>query len=244
MDRRATGLILVVVGVIGLLAFPLYAGLAWNDSPAGYGPSIPWNTGMMGQRTWTASGQITFEEAVARFQDYVAATGNEDLALLEVMEFENNYYAIVYEKSTGIGALELLIDKAGGSRFGMMGGMMGRQGVVYPEPGPNMMWNTKYDMMMGMGGMMGSRRGFISSNPSASGNMPITAEQAKGYAITYLNQYISGGSLEDPDQFYGYYTIHIVKDGKIYGMLSVNGYTGDVWYHSWHGYFIQEKDFS
>jgi len=34
-----------------------------------------------------------------------------------------------------------------------------------------------------------------------------------------------------------------LKDGKIYGMLSVNGYTGDVWYHSWHGYFIQEQDF-
>jgi len=27
-------------------------------------------------------------------------------------------------------------------------------------------------------------------------------------------------------------------------MLSVNGFTGEVWYHSWHGYFIQEKDFS
>jgi hypothetical protein len=24
-------------------------------------------------------------------------------------------------------------------------------------------------------------------------------------------------------------------------MLSVNGYTGQVWYHTWHGSFIQEK---
>lgn len=25
-------------------------------------------------------------------------------------------------------------------------------------------------------------------------------------------------------------------------MLSVNGYTGAVWYHNWHGQFIQEAD--
>ena len=44
--------------------------------------------------------------------------------------------------------------------------------------------------------------------------------------------------VEKPDQFYGYYTIHILRDGKIYGMLSVNGYTGQVWFHSWHGQFL------
>jgi len=26
-------------------------------------------------------------------------------------------------------------------------------------------------------------------------------------------------------------------------MLSINGYTGDVWYHNWHGDFIQMKEF-
>ena len=28
------------------------------------------------------------------------------------------------------------------------------------------------------------------------------------------------------------------------GMLSVNGYTGQVWYHTWHGPFVQLKDLS
>jgi hypothetical protein len=175
---------------------------------------------------------------VAAFQEYVAATGNKDLAVSEVMEFQNNFYAIVYEKSTGIGAFELLIDKAGNNGYG---GMMYRQGLVYPEPGPNMMWNTKYGMM-GTGGMMGFGRRVIASNPGASVSMPITTEQAKGYAMNYLNKNLPGASLEDPDRFYGYYTIHILKDGKIYGMLSVNGFTGEVWYHTWHGQFIQEKD--
>jgi hypothetical protein len=26
-------------------------------------------------------------------------------------------------------------------------------------------------------------------------------------------------------------------------MLSVNGYTGQIWYHTWHGNFISEKEF-
>jgi hypothetical protein len=91
---------------------------------------------------------------------------------------------------------------------------------------------------------MGSRGSFFSVDSSASANMPITSAQAEMLAMKYLNQNLPGASLEEPDRFYGYYTIHIMRDGKVYGMLSVNGHTGDVWFHSWHGYFIQEKDFS
>ena len=31
---------------------------------------------------------------------------------------------------------------------------------------------------------------------------------------------------------------HFLKDGQVEGMLSVNGSTGAVWYHNWHGAFI------
>lgn len=31
-------------------------------------------------------------------------------------------------------------------------------------------------------------------------------------------------------------------DRKITGMLSVNGYTGQVWYHTWHGTFIASSE--
>ena len=67
--------------------------------------------------------------------------GNPNLEVTEVMEFANNYYAEVREKDTGIGAIELLVEKPGGT--------------VYPEPGPNMMWNTKYGMMSGSGANWG-----------------------------------------------------------------------------------------
>jgi len=50
--------------------------------------------------------------------------------------------------------------------------------------------------------------------------------------------------VEEADRFYGYYTLHVLKDGQIYGMLSVNGYTGQVWYHSWHGPFLGMKEFN
>ena len=42
----------------------------------------------------------------------------------------------------------------------------------------------------------------------------------------------------EADGFYGYYTIHVLSDGQVYGMLSVNGYSGQVWYHNWHGQFV------
>jgi len=90
--------------------------------------------------------------------------------------------------------------------------------------------------MMG-GGMMGSQRG------APTADMPVTKDQAAKIAENYLKSNLPGTSTEEPDVFYGYYTIHIVKDGKIYGMLSVNGYGGQVWYHSWHGQFIQMKEF-
>lgn len=51
--------------------------------------------------------------------------GNPNLAIMEIMEFQNNFYIIYYEKDTGIGAFEMLIWKEE-PRSGMMGGgMMG-----------------------------------------------------------------------------------------------------------------------
>lgn len=50
---------------------------------------------------------------------------------------------------------------------------------------------------------------------------------------------LPGTKAEDAEAFYGYYTLHVLKDGKIYGMLSVNAYTGAVWYHNWHGAFVK-----
>ena len=103
-------------------------------------------------------------------------------------------------------------------------------GIVMPEPGPNVMWNTKYGVM---GGMMGIYR------QSASSPMTVTVDQAKATAQQFLDASFSGTTAGDVDTYYGYYNVDVLKNGNTFGMLSVNGYTGQVWYHSWHGAYIQ-----
>ena len=163
---------------------------------------------------------ITIDAAVAIAQRYSASLGNPDLAVDEVEEYTQNFYVLFYEKSTGNGAFEMLIDKYTGG--------------IYPEMGPNMMWNTKYGMMSG--GMMGLVRG----TPTTA--MPIKVDQAKANAQQYLDASLAGTTVGDVTIFYGYYHVDVLLSGKTYGMLSVNGYTGQVWYHNWHGTFVQKVE--
>jgi hypothetical protein len=139
-----------------------------------------------------------------------------DLAfdISEVMEFQYNFYVDFTEKSTGIHAFEALIDPFTGD--------------LYPEPGPSVMWNTKYGMMSGV----------LWGASSASSPMTVTESQAKNFAQAFLDGYLPGAKTQDAERFYGYYTLNFTKDGRIYGMVSVNGYTGQVWYHSWHGQYL------
>src|SRR4030043_1375254 len=162
---------------------------------------------------------ITFDQAVESARQYLASYGNPDLVLTEIMEFSDNFYAEVEEKSTGIHASELLIDCY--------------TGAVYPEPGPNMMWNTRYGHMGVMMGGWGGRQNEV---------MLVTSERAREISQGWLDKFLPGTSAaKQTDAFYGYYTIHIMKDGQVYGMLRVNGYSSDVWYHTWHGDFFGMK---
>ena len=162
-----------------------------------------------------SEGMISIEDAQAAVEAYIGRLGYDQLDVAEVMEFEHNYYAIVSEHDTGIGAMELLVDKT--------------TGAVGPEMGPNMMWNTRYGMHR-RGGMMGR---FDARNT-------LSEDEAIETAQRWLDDNRPGVAAEaHADPFYGYYTIHTEKDGAIEGMLSVHGTTGQVWYHSWHGAFIQ-----
>ena len=173
---------------------------------------------------------ITISIAVQLFRDYLARLQNADLALHEVEEYQNNFYATYLEKSTGIFAFQMLIWKPGSFWTGSMMGNGMMSGVVMPEPGPNTMWNTKYGVM---GGMMGIYKQ-ISGN-----NLNVTSDEAKTIAQQYLDSRFSGTSTGDVDTFHGYYNVDVLSGGKTFGMLSVNGYSGQVWYHSWHGAYIQ-----
>lgn len=178
------------------------------------------------------SDPLTIAGASEAVNNFLAGLNNDNLVLGEVMIFDNHAYAQIVEKDTGIGAMELLVDPS--SR------------AVYPEMGPNMMWNLKYGRMAGYGGygMMGGWFGF--NRPGAtpgniSADMPVTPAEAVSAAQAYLDGYLGGNLTADEhaDAFYGYYTLHINRDGETIGMLSVNGYTGQVFLHTWHGKLLE-----
>lgn len=249
-QMKSINTLAIVLLAVGLGSLAL--GLAYSAYTAtSYAQSTNWNNGYGNQGMMGQSGQpsqepqssstnsITLDQARQIAQQYLASTGNPNLAIKEIMEFQYNFYIIYYEKDTGIGAFEMLIWKQAPS-YGMMDGGMGMMGgrvasgTVTPEPGPNMMWNTKYGMMSG--GMMGWRN-------QGSSTMAVTKDQALQIAQAYLEANFSNAKVEMATQFYGYYTMDFTVNGQIAGMLSINGYTGQVWYHSWHGGFIQEVEF-
>lgn len=260
---------LTVIAVLALASIIFFAGSmyaranafgfsmmgGWNNN--GYGPSM-----MQGYRnngnTYGPGGMmngygynnvnvtpLTIEPTKAAAEKYLANLTNSDFEIAEIMIFDNNGYVIIKEASTGIGAFELLVDPV--------------SQLAYPEHGPNVMWNLKYsglnhENMMGNGGMMGGgmmggyggnmMQGWDNSAPlDVTAEMTVTPEQAVEYAQKYLDANIAGATVEHPMAFYGYYTIDFNKDGKMAGMLSVNGYSGQVFLHTWHGTFIEEVEF-
>jgi len=190
--------------------------------------------GMMGGTRLYGLEPLTLAEAEEALNDYLTSLGNDDLRLGEIMVFDNHAYAEIVEASTGIGAMEVLVDPVSGN--------------VYPEHGPNMMWNLKYSPMAGfgmMGGMMGQYGGRLSGSSGLgrldpSAEMSVTAPEAIEAAQEYLERYLPGTVADGHAQpFYGYYTLHILRDGETVGMLSVNGYSAQVFLHSWHGDFVE-----
>jgi hypothetical protein len=176
------------------------------------GPGYGW--GMHGQTQ--ATGPVNLDQAVNLVRQALAGYGNPDLVAVEIMEFNNGFYVVVAEKSTKIGAMELIVE---------------RNGIVHPEPGPNMMWNTKYGHMGGGQGMMGG-----------PASQQLTREQARQSVQTWLTQAFPGANAEEGMPFYGYFTFDFKRHGKVLGMASVSAFTGAIWYHTWHGTFVRERE--
>jgi hypothetical protein len=169
----------------------------------------------------TTTSQLTINQAAQIATTYVTSLNSPDLKVTQVEEYTANFYVQVNEQSTGYGAFQLLINKV--------------TGVVTPEMGPNMMWNTKYTFGAGYCNWF---KGTTTATPT------ITLDQAKANAQQYLSTYLPGTTVGDVTTFYGYYNVEVLNAGATYGMLSVNAYTGQVWYHTWHGAFIQELQVS
>jgi hypothetical protein len=193
-----------------------YSGMMNGSGPFAGGAGMMGGRGPMGGYATNGTEQpvTSLDQAQQAVQAYLDRYGNANLAVDEVMEFQQNCYAIVKEKDTATKAFEVLVDR--------------NTGTVFPEYGPNMIWNTKYGMMHWQN--------------SSTQPLTVSPEQATQIAGQWLVQNQPGAMTETPDTFYGYYTLHIMKGGKVTGMLSVNGYTSQVWYHTWHGAFIGMKE--
>ena len=211
------GLLVIGIGAIAASLLLAVGGIGagrmtgWSNGASG---------GMMGRAFSGGRGDIGMDRAVKIAHGVAASYPSGGLAVDEVIEFSNNYYASIRENSTGIGAFEILIDRSSGN--------------VIREPGPDMMWNAKYSMMGG--GMMGGS--------AVSGSKPMTlgTQQAQDVAQRWLDANQTGTTAKAADSFYGFYTVDFQRAGRLVGMLSVNGDSGQVWYHSWHGSFIQLRD--
>ncbi len=129
-----------------------------------------------------------------------------DASLQNFMVFSNNYYAQIVD-ANGIGLGEVLMDRY--------------TGAVYPEMGPNMMWNARY-------GMMGFGFGGTARYDEAA---------AQELAETFLSNYLPGATVSSAQAFSGYYSFDYGRE-QTEGMLSVNAITGEVWVHNWHGIYL------
>lgn len=182
--------------------------------------------------------KISLDRLKNKVDEYIELFA-EKLMIGDMFVFEDSdYYFSITEEETGMGAMELLVDPY--------------TGFIYPEFGPNMMWNLKYGMHNNSGyGMMGIR-GMMSGNYYKKDLLDdkylkrneIHMKDAYDLAKLYIEKKTSSEYTvsQDGHEFYGYYTFHIEKDGATTGMLSVNGFTGEVWFHNWHGTVAQVID--
>jgi len=223
------GTLWFAIAVVAVLGIALTQG-RWNWQGNGYGNSMMQGYGMGGMMGGMGGGMgmmsiypaqaqpILAAEAKARLEAY-ARRFAADAKIKEVMSFSENYYAQVIN-AKGEGVAEVLADRYTGN--------------VYPEPGPNMMWNARSGVgfgMMGNQNMMGTQVA-----PQA---VRYDKAAAQKLAEQFLKGYLPGAKVLEGQAFTGYYTFDYGRK-DIEGMLSVSAYSGEVWVHTWHGVYLGE----
>jgi hypothetical protein len=128
----------------------------------------------------------------------------------EVIWFDNGFY-VELKDGAGQPATEVIVDP--------------RTGAVSTEPGPAMMWNTRFGM-----------------NARGGGAGAVDATKARGIATSWLAANQAGTTIGSIDAYPGYFTLDLKRGGVLSAMMSVNSFTGATWYHTWHGAFIAMED--
>lgn len=221
---------IIIISMLLLLGYSIWGfTFAGSVRPGFYGPGYN-GGGMMGrwfnpysnQQSYGNEKKLPIEQIKNSINNYIQSF-NTNLDISDIFIYKDtDYYVSIEEKDTGKGAMELLMNPY--------------TGYVYPEYGPNMMWNEKYGMMSSgmMGGPLRHRGyGYYGQNDIKQ----ISRDEAVNIADKYVKSSINKDFtvINQGHEFYGYYTFHISKGNKAVGMVSVNYHTGNVWYHDWHG---------
>lgn len=183
---------------LGLLGAVLAQGMIGQQGNGAYG-SMGGGTmgGMMGNgmmgggmgmmSTYAASSRpISQDEARRRAEGFAARYG-QGTKIRDFMVFSENFYVQVVDAKTGAGLGELLVDRY--------------TGVVHPEYGPNMMWNTRYGMRGGAGMMGTNTTGMMGANMMGSPqNQGTTGDQNQTGMMGDQNQGTTGAAQTQPGQ--------------------------------------------
>jgi len=213
-------------------------GPGWENDDFGAGPMMGNGFGVGPGFQAVAVEPLTVDQARTAAEQYVEEQDIEGLEVGEIMIFDNHAYVVIKEAGTGLGAFEVLVEPA--------------SKTAYPEHGANMMWNLKYgalnhaNMMGTRGGrgMMGGAWAYGDAAPAeVDAEMQLDESEALATAQEFLDAHLQGYQVaESGIAFYGYYTFDYEKDGMVAGMLSVNGESGAVILHRWHGAFVEESE--
>lgn len=187
-------------------------GMMYNQNgDYGYGPGMMGNM-MMGNMMAIYSPEskpISQDVALKNMENFSKQYGS-NTEVDDFMEFSSNYYAIVKDTASGQDIAEILVDRY--------------SGAAYPEPGPNMIWNTLY----------GAGR-------EQTGGSGYDLTGAQKLAEEFLTGYLPGAKILESKEMPGYYTFDFGRNDTE-SMLSVNAYSGQIWVHTWHGSYLGEMN--
>ena len=209
-------------GMMGTQSGQMGPGMMGNPgNNYGYGPGMMYNQsgnyssgyGMMGNMMgnmmalyYPESKPITQDEALRNMQNFARQYYGSNIGIEDFMAFSSNYYAVLKDANSSQNIAEVLVDRYSGS--------------TYPEPGPNMIWNTRY----------GAGR----TQAGATGYDLVGANKL---AEEFLTGYLPGSKILESHSMPGYYTFDFGRN-ETESMLSVNAYSGQIWVHTWHGSYI------
>jgi hypothetical protein len=195
-------------GMMGNQPSQMRPGMMYNQSgnySPGFGIMGNMMTGNMMALYYPESRPITQDVALKNMENFTKQYGS-NTEVGDFMAFSSNYYAVVKDAASSQDIAEILVDRYSGS--------------TYPEPGPNMMWNTRY----GAGRVQ-------------AGSFDYDLAGAKKLAEDFLTGYLPGSQIQESHTMPGYYTFDFGRN-ETEGMLSVNAYSGQIWVHTWHGFYL------